>query len=149
MPGEALLVEFTRFVSSVEGRLVARWDAPGSCFGAKQATAAERREGVEPIQWDTARVVPLTAPFAAKYDRELRNAIRGGDLVERTRADFEAWLKVEEEREAAHMKRLEAAATEATKATAPVAEAPAEPAPALDNTPPPTEADKSEGKRKK
>jgi hypothetical protein len=136
MPEDAA-PQFVRFVSSVEGRLVSRWDAQGSSFGARVATAAERAEGAEPIVWDTECVVPLTAPFCAKYDRELRNALKHGDLVERSRADWEAWLKAEEAREARP--------TEPAPAPAPVAEeAAAEP-----NITPPTEAEsKPEGRKK-
>ena len=134
---------FVRFVSSVEGRLVGRWDAQGASFGARVATRAEREAGAEPMQWDVECVVPLTAAFCAKYDRELRNAIRGGDLLERKRDDWEAWLKAEEAREVEHVKRLEAA-----KAAEPSAEAPTEAAP--ENTTPPTEAEsKPEGRKKK
>lgn len=133
-------VEFVRFVSSVKGRLVTRWDAQGACFGARLATLEERKAGAEPISWDEACVVPLTAAFCAKYDRELRNAIRGGDLLVRSREDYDAWLKAEEAREAEHVAKLEAA-----KLTdqAPVALPPTE------ETPPPAEAEtKPEGRKK-
>lgn len=114
----APVVEFTRFVSSVEGRVVSRWDAPGSVFGAKVATLEERKAGAEPIVWDPERVVPLTAAFCARFERELRNAVRNGDLRERTRADWEAWLKVEEQREAEHVAKL--AAPTAAEVTPPI-----------------------------
>lgn len=94
------MVEFVRFVRSVEGRLVTRWDAPPACIGARIASAEERKAGAPPIVWDTQVVVPLTAQFCARYDRELRQAIVGGDLVECSRDDWGAWLKLEKQREA-------------------------------------------------
>jgi hypothetical protein len=103
MPEDAAAPLFVRFVSSVEGRLVSRWDANGSSFGARVATAVERADGAEAIVWDTECVVPLTAAFCARYDRELGNALKHGDLVERTREEWEAWLKAEEAREAARV----------------------------------------------
>jgi len=143
---------FVRFVSSVEGRLVGRWDATGACFGARVATREEREAGAEPMQWDTECVVPLTAAFCAKYDRELRNAVRGGDLLERKREDWEAWLRIEEQREAEHVKRL----NEAASALAKVGDAvgvmpPGVPvvveAPVEETTPP--EAEPTQGRKKK
>jgi hypothetical protein len=104
MPDDAPQIEFSRFVSSVQGRLVARWDANGSSFGARVATAVERGEGAEPIVWDTECVVPLTAAFCARYDRELRNALKHGDLVVRSREDWLAWLQLEEQRELERLK---------------------------------------------
>lgn len=138
MPEEAPAVQFTRFVSSVDGRLVARWDAPGSCFGARVSTLEERTGGAAPIQWDTACVVPLTAPFCAKYDRELRNALRGGDLLERTREDWQAWLKTEEAKEDEHVARLKA--TTATSLAAPES--------SPEQTTPPSEAEPKPGRKK-
>lgn len=146
MPGDAPAVEFVRFVSSVEGRTVSRWDAPGAYFGAKVATLEERKAGATPVIWDEERVTPLTAQFCARYERELRNALKNGDLKDRKREEYEAWLKVEEKREAEHLKRLEAAAAPAeTTVEAPV-ETPAEPT----NSTPPSEAEtKPEGRKKK
>lgn len=143
MPDDAPADPFVRFVSSVEGRLVARWDAQGSSFGARVSTRAEREAGAEHIYWDTDCVVPLTAPFCAKYDRELRNAIRGGDLRERSREDWLAWLKLEEQRESERVKALEGAQTPEVAVESPV-EAPTEEA-----TPPPEAESKPEGRKKK
>jgi hypothetical protein len=126
--------QFVRFVSSVEGRLVSRWDANGSSFGARVATSVERAEGAEAIVWDTACVVPLTAAFCARFDRELRNALKAGDLVERSREDWLTWLRAEEAREDARF----------------APELPSE-SPGTD-TPPPAEAEpetKPEGRKKK
>lgn len=122
MPDDAPAVTFTRFVSSVEGRLVTRWDAQGSSFGARVATAEERAAGDAPISWDPTCVVPLTPQFCAKFDRELRNAIRNGDLKERTEADWQAWRKHEEEREAARLEVVKATEEAAAKAAEEAAE---------------------------
>ena len=92
--------QFVRFVSSVPGRLVTRWDNPATPIGARVSTAEERTAGAEPIVWDEERVTPFTADFAARFDRELRGAFARGDLVERQRADWEAWTELEQKREA-------------------------------------------------
>jgi len=144
MPDEAPVV-FTRFVSSVEGRLVSRWDAPGACFGARLATFEERKAGAAPFTWDTECVVPLMGAFCAKYDRELRNALRGGDLKECSREDYEQWLKTEAAREAEHVARLNAAKAEAEK---PAAEASVETHVQAEDTTPPDEAE-PKGRKKK
>lgn len=137
MPDEvAAAPEFSRFVSSVKGRLVSRWDAPNSSFGARVATAEERAAGGESIVWDEECVVPLLASFCDRFDRELRNALRNGDLKERKREDYDAWLKRAEERETAHQKSLDDAKAE--KGAAPT---PAE-------TPPPEEAGKPTTRKK-
>lgn len=134
MPEDAAPL-FVRFVSSVEGRLVSRWDANGSSFGARVATAVERAEGAEPIVWDTECVVPLTAAFCARFDRELRNALKAGDLRERTREDWQAWLTADEAREAARVAPPPSAAP-----------APEEPAPAEEPAPEVTPAAEAEPK---
>lgn len=130
MPPDAPAPQFVRFVSSVEGRIVTRWDSPGSCIGARLATAQERKDGAEPFTWDTECVVPLTAEFCARFDRELRNALRNGDLLERKREDWEGWLKAEEEREAARdaeLAKAPEAAAEVSAAPEPNAEQSTEP----------------------
>ncbi len=90
--------EYTSFVSSVEGRVVPRWDTPGLFFGARIV------QGDPPVVWDTKRVVPLTQAFCDRYSRELSQAFEMGDLVERTREDFEAYeaarLEAREKRKA-------------------------------------------------
>lgn len=96
MPGP----EFVRFVSPVKGRLVSRWDAPGTLIGARLTTAAERATGAEPIIWDEELVLPLTDAFCRRFDKELRRALANGDLKKRKREDYESWLKAEAKREA-------------------------------------------------
>lgn len=98
--------QFVRFVSSVPGRLVTRWDNPSASFGARVTTLDERKAGAAPIIWDPDVVIPLTAEFCARFERELRDALRNGDLVERMEADWQRWLQLEQEREAERAKRL-------------------------------------------
>lgn len=87
---------FAAYVSSVEGRLVSRWDVgPWSYFGARVASAEERAKGAEPIVWEPERVIPLTAEFCQRFERELRDALANGDLRKRTAKEHEAWLKAE------------------------------------------------------
>jgi hypothetical protein len=145
MPDEAPAIEFARYVSSVEGRLVSRWDANGSSFGARVATAAERAEGAEAIVWDTECVVPLTAAFCARYDRELRNALKHRDLVERTREDWLAWLQLEEAREA---ERFPPPAPAPEPAPEPEPEPEPAPEPEPEITPPAEAEPKPEGRKK-
>lgn len=92
---------FVRFVSSVEGRLVSRWDAPQSFIGARWHSPEETKETGQRVAWDTDAVVPLTDAFCARFDKELRCALRDGDLLERTEEDYKAWLVVEAQRDAA------------------------------------------------
>jgi hypothetical protein len=133
MPEEAAAPQFVRYVSCVKGRLVSRWDAPSACFGARVSTFPEREAGAESIVWDEDCVIPLTAQFCARFDRELRNAVRNGDLRERKAEDHAAWLKLEETRENERFAKAEAAAKEATE---PTVEAPAQGAPTEPTTPP-------------
>lgn len=130
MSEEAAAPQFAIYVSSVKGRLVSRWDAPSSCFGARITTADERAAGADPIIWDEECVVPLLASFVARYDRELRNAFRNGDLLKRTAGDHAAWLRLEEQRESERMATTE------------------QPAPAPTETPPPEEASNKPKKAK-
>jgi len=112
MPEDA--PQFALYVSCVKGRLVSRWDAPSSSFGARIATPEERAAGSEPIVWDEECVVPLLPTFAARFDRELRNAFRNGDLRKRTEADYAAWLVAAEKREAARELALKASSEQTT-----------------------------------
>lgn len=85
-------VRFVRFVSSVTGRVVSRWDT-GKPFGARITTEKERQDGAPPIVWDTERVIPLSAEFCERFARELNQAVAHGDLKERTLAEYEAQEK--------------------------------------------------------
>jgi hypothetical protein len=91
------------FVSPVAGRLVSRPGAPHAYIGARITTAEERAEGAEPFVWDLETVVPFSAPEFQRYERELRAAVRRGDLVARSAEDFTAWGKAQEQREAARV----------------------------------------------
>lgn len=83
------LPKFTRFVRSVEGRAVARFDS-GSRNRACELIGATRM-GRE-IVWDTNKIVPLTEEYCRRYVRELNTAIRRGDLIESTLAEYEDQL---------------------------------------------------------
>lgn len=80
------LPKFTRFVRSVEGRAVARFDS-GSPNRACELVGATRT-GRE-IVWDTDKIVPLTEGYCDRYVRELNKAVRCGDLIETTREAYE------------------------------------------------------------
>lgn len=129
---------FVRFVSAAPGRLVSRFDAPQGYIGARRASEEEVRATGERIVRIDGQVLPLTAEFCARFDKELRNAIRDGDLVERTEVEHQAWLALELERDAiAHPPAPAAAPPEQP---APV-EQPVEVAPVTE--PPPAEAPRS------
>ena len=85
------LPEFARFVRSVEGKAVARYGTDG-LIGAERValTDEQKRAHVCPIVWDTERVVALTAEYCRRHRRELDAAIRRGELVAATRAEWEA-----------------------------------------------------------
>jgi hypothetical protein len=104
------------FVSCVSGRLCSRPGSPHAYIGARLTTAAERAEGAEPLVWDEAAVVPFSLAEFQLYERDLRGAVRRGDLVERTAEDFAAWGKVQVEREAKREAELAKAAKEAEAA---------------------------------
>lgn len=108
------------FVSPVAGRLVSRPGAPHAYVGARITTQEERADGAEPFVWDPETVVPFSAPEFQRYERELRAAVRRGDLLERTPEDFAAWGKAQEQREAKReaelAKAAKAAEAEAKKA---------------------------------
>lgn len=108
-----MAVQFVRFVSPVKGRLVSRWDAPGTYVGARLATTAERAAGSDGVIWDEELVLPLTEAFCRRFDKELRSALRNGDLRERKADDYRRWLETERKRDAAaHPKSKQAAAPE-------------------------------------
>jgi len=79
--------KFTRFFRSVEGRAVARYDS-GSPSRACELIGAVRN-GRE-VVWDTAKITPLTEIYCGRYVRELNAAVRRGDLVEVSAAEYEA-----------------------------------------------------------
>jgi hypothetical protein len=106
------------FVSPVAGRLVSRPGAPHAYVGARLTTAAERADGAEPFVWDLETVVPFSAPEFQRYERELRAAVRRGDLLERTPEDFAAWGKAQEQREAKREAELAKAAKEEARKAA-------------------------------
>lgn len=152
MPEEAQGPVFVRFVSSVKGRLVARWDTPNASFGARVVTGEERKAGGEPIVWDEACVIPLTAAFCDRFVRELSGALRDGDLQQRTAEDYAAWLEAETKREADRDAELKAATEKAAEQPAPPAETTTEASGTTEPTeptPPPDEASSPPKGRKK
>lgn len=86
--------KFSKFVRSVEGHAVARYGS-GSRTTANELIGATRVE-VDRIEWDTKRVTPLTEEYCAKYCRELRRALKLGELIEVTEDDYLAYLKSQE-----------------------------------------------------
>lgn len=125
-------VQFVRFVKPAPGRLVSRWDAlaSGAFIGARRTTPEEQAAGKPVIEWDEKHVLPLTREFCDRFVRELGRALRNGDLREVQRKDWEAWLKLEQEREDAKTKAVEEAAAKAKAEADEQAKtaAPAEPA---------------------
>lgn len=108
--------KFVRYVSSVKGRLVSRWDSLSTHIGARVTTPEQRSAGAEPVLWDEELVLPLTEQFCARFNKELRQAIRNGDLKERSEQDYTAWLKLAEKREAEHVELLKKQTADAAKA---------------------------------
>lgn len=108
--------KFVKFVSAVEGRLATRWGGLGSYFGATVATPDQVAQGAAPITWDTKRIYGLTSDYCVRYSRELDQAMRDGDLVERKVAEFEAQAKAEgDAREKRRKDRERAAEKEAAE----------------------------------
>jgi predicted nucleic acid-binding protein len=74
---------FGLFVSSVEGKPVSRFGAPGVFIGATRDPNNPRK-----LVYDTARVVPIPLDEARLYGREYARLIAEGELVVR---DAKAW----------------------------------------------------------
>jgi hypothetical protein len=134
--------QFVKFVRAVEGRLVSRWDVgPTQYFGARLGTPEERADG-KAIIWDTDVVIPLMAPFVARFTRELTKAVRHGDLKVATEEEYRAWLEVEKARDDAATSERKRVAEDAAKAGA----SPADDTPPTDG--PPVAASTKSEKRK-
>lgn len=73
--------DFALFVSSVDSKLVSRYGTP-------HYIGAERVGGK--LEFDNNRVVALRRGELDRYRREYRGHLRRKELVERTRADFDA-----------------------------------------------------------
>lgn len=108
--------EFVKFVSAVDGRLATRWGGLNSYFGASLATPDQVAQGAQPITWDTEKIYGLTAEYVSRFSRELEHALRDGDLVARTKDEFEAQDKVAKEARAKRRKDREAEAEALRKA---------------------------------
>jgi hypothetical protein len=114
--------KFSRYVRSVEGRLVSRWGESG-LFGAIRTV--DKVTGIT-LAWDTKRVTGLTQDYCDRFNKELRRAFANGDLVECTTADYLDWLKLAGEREAEHDKRVAARKAERKKSAKAETPAPTE-----------------------
>jgi hypothetical protein len=90
--------QFAAFVSSVEGRLMHRWDAPQIPIGARVIPEREREADGPAVEWDTQKIIPLTVEFVRRFGLELREAIRNGDLRQRTAEEYARQLKSSEPR---------------------------------------------------
>lgn len=108
-------IAFVKFVRSVEGRAAAFFgsgsrERANDLIGARRLplTPEDRAAGKPSIEWDTERVTPLTEEYYRLYRKEVDRAIKHGDLVEATEAEWKAWLELEELRELEHVERLEA-----------------------------------------
>jgi Sec-independent protein translocase protein TatA len=124
------------YVSSVKGHLVTRF--PSLRASTAQYIGAERK-GKE-IVWDTDVVVAISPQEWARYRREFRRAISDESLVERTEAEYKAYLESHEkaEQKAAEQRKADADA-EAKKSQANVEP---EPSPASEGA-----SNQSKGKR--
>lgn len=80
------------YVSSVQGHLVSRPGSPTVLIGA----ARDIREPSK-IVWNTEQVVRIPESEHRAFLREYTRALRGGALVKRSKADFDAWVKREAE----------------------------------------------------
>lgn len=112
--------KFGLYVSSVEGRTVARPGtagpgAPHAGIGVTLRTPEEVQAGITEPTWQTDVVVPIPEAEYVRFFREYRALINGGDLVERTEADFVAYQRkleaVERKRDADAKKPAAPAAT--------------------------------------
>lgn len=102
------------YIRSVEGRLVPRWGT-SQFFGARVTSDAERAKGAERIVWDTERVYAITVAFETAHPRELRQAMKNGDLKPSTKEEFDAWQVKRAKAEEAAAKAAKKAAEEAAK----------------------------------
>ncbi len=107
-----------KYYSSREGALCTRYGT-GTHLGATVAVVG----GQTQITWHPERVYEITDAEMVKFTREYMGHVADGSLVERSEADYAAWLakeKAESEAEAAALKKQadEAAAAEKKAADA-------------------------------
>lgn len=98
MGDAARVVAFGLFVSSVEGKPVSRFGAPGVFIGADRDPDNPRK-----LRYQPERVVPIPLEEVTLYGREYARLIADGELVSR---DAKAWAA----QEAADKKAAEAKA---------------------------------------
>lgn len=102
--------EALKYVSAKTGHLMPRYGTQQN-IGSRLVAAGE-------IVWLEKEVVALTEAEWNAHVKEYERAKRAGVVVERTKADHDAWLKLEQEREALELaERKKAEAEEAAKAT--------------------------------
>lgn len=89
---------FVRFLSCVEGKLVARYGS-GTFYTANGSIGAHRDPTSGELKWNPAEVVALSPAEAARYAREYDHAVRSDSLVERSEADYLAWVKAQKDRQ--------------------------------------------------
>lgn len=127
------------YVSSVKGHLVTRF--PSLRSSVAQFIGATRKG--KTIVWDTTEVVAISDKEWQTYRREYRRCLADKSIVERTKEDFEAYVKEKTERET---KALEEAKADADAKAA--EEAKANEQPTSEGSPQPAEGtSQPKGKR--
>lgn len=87
---------FALYVRSVEGHLVPRFGTR-EYIGAtlRGLTAEQRAAGQAAVQWDTERIVPITARDTVTYRKEYETAIQTGALKQVSEAEYLEQVKPE------------------------------------------------------
>lgn len=81
--------EFVMFVRPVSGFAVPRYGTP-EFIGAKRSSVEEQKKGAPAITWDADTIVPLHRRFVDRCRKELGQHLRAKELVECSRAEWEA-----------------------------------------------------------
>jgi predicted ATPase with chaperone activity len=102
------------FLSCKNGKVVSRFGT-GTMIGAEL--------GPSGYTFDEKVIVALSPAEVARYGSEYRRAVRRGDLIERTQADFDARIEAEKAAERATLEKMAAEAAEAKAAEQAAAEA--------------------------
>lgn len=91
-----------RYFSCVEGKIARRHGAKNQYVGAKlvpsgdiaaRSLAGPTAEGSFVWFWDTARVTRISLQEINMYGREYNRALSEGALIERSRRDYDAYIK--------------------------------------------------------
>ena len=120
--------KFAKYVSAVAGRLASRPGSPHAYIGARLTTVPERKAAEEagedpvPAIWDENLVVAITEREYLARPLDWENLIKFGDGRERTKEDFEAYVKAlegaEKKRDTKLADEAKAAAEKSKKAEA-------------------------------